>query len=66
MIIILLENGDMFSWGNNSFGKLGTPKEILTENTPSQILSLRQTSMIFASLGDNAMLVSTGQPNKLC
>ena len=58
--IIILQNGDVMSWGQSSGGKLGYNEEHLTQGTPKVIMKLKQKSVVNACLGQQMTVIATG------
>ena len=62
--IIVLQNGDVMSWGQSSGGKLGYNEEHLTQGTPKIIMKLKQKYVANACLGQQMTVIATGEsPN---
>ena len=58
---IILENGDVLSWGDASMGKLGYGEEQFTQSTPKEILSLKEKCVYYVCLGFQMSIVVTGK-----
>ena len=57
--LIILNNGEMFSWGDTSSGKLGYLEGNLTQNTPRLIQVLKGKFSNCVSLGFQMTVIST-------
>jgi len=58
---IILENGDVLSWGDASMGKLGYGEEQFTQSSPKEILSLKEKYVYYVCLGFQMSIVVTGK-----
>ena len=58
---IILDNGDVLSWGDASMGKLGYGEEQFTQSAPKEILSLKEKCVYYVCLGFQMSIVVTGK-----
>lgn len=59
--LIVLENGDVMTWGDASGGKLGYNEEHFSQTTPKVIFSLKQKCVNKVCLGFQMSVITTGK-----
>ena len=60
-LICLLENGDMYAWGDNSFGKLTIREVSQNLNSPKILQILKGKSINRIALGFNMTIIATSK-----
>ena len=58
--LIVLESGDVLTWGDSSGGKLGYNEEHFSQSNPKAITQLKKKLLNYASLGFQMTIISTG------
>ena len=61
--MLVLDNGDVMSWGDASSGKLGYDEEHFTQTTPKVILNLKEKCVNKIGLGFQMSVITTGRYN---
>ena len=58
---LVKENGDVYTWGDSTSGKLGYNEEHLSQMVPKIVMSLKQKCVISVGLGAQMSVVITGE-----
>ena len=58
---LVKENGDVYTWGDSTSGKLGYNEEHLSQMAPKIVMSLKQKCVTSVGLGAQMSVVITGE-----